>query len=252
MHEIRRVTLNSSFSFFFHLQDHLMVHLVHEADRVRVQFAFRAIPPARGLDDAVVEPPEEGSDAAAPPLFEASNASNASTADDEDDDEPEALCCPIMKVMMRDPVFLAGSGNTYERYAIEEFWRCCPPRGRKRDPLTNADVANASLFTNWDKRREVQAWLSRNEGKVPAGWASRDDVRPPAKEVTDDASKAEGAIPPAGSLATPRVSCPLCERVVGRQYFPRHWRNAICLRQSALPSPEKFTRDFAGLAIAAA
>mmetsp|Transcript_3719 Transcript_3719/g.12774 ORF Transcript_3719/g.12774 Transcript_3719/m.12774 type:complete len:401 (-) Transcript_3719:106-1308(-) len=91
--------------------------------------------------------------------------------------------------MMRDPVFLAGSGNTYERDAIERFWRGSGgSRGRKRDPLTNARVANASLFTNWDKRREVQAWLSRNEGKVPEGWASRDDV-PPAKETTDDARR---------------------------------------------------------------
>ena len=148
------------------------------------------------VGDAVVER-EEGSDAAgAPPPFDARDASNASAAAAaaaaaaaDDDDEPEALCCPITKVMMRDPVFLAGSGNTYERDAIERFWRGSGgSRGRKRDPLTNARVANASLFTNWDKRREVQAWLSRNEGKVPEGWASRDDV-PPAKETTDDARR---------------------------------------------------------------
>ena len=37
------------------------------------------------------------------------------------DDEPEELLCPITKAMMRDPVFVAGSGNTYEREAIETF-----------------------------------------------------------------------------------------------------------------------------------
>ena len=46
------------------------------------------------------------------------------------DDEPEELLCPITKAMMRDPVFVAGSGNTYEREAIETFWR---GRGPRRD-----------------------------------------------------------------------------------------------------------------------
>eukprot|EP00740_Mantoniella_antarctica_P013292 CAMPEP_0181381912 /NCGR_PEP_ID=MMETSP1106-20121128/20409_1 /TAXON_ID=81844 /ORGANISM="Mantoniella antarctica, Strain SL-175" /LENGTH=168 /DNA_ID=CAMNT_0023501197 /DNA_START=35 /DNA_END=538 /DNA_ORIENTATION=+ len=38
------------------------------------------------------------------------------------DDEPDELLCPVLRVMLRDPVFVAGSGNTYERAAIERFW----------------------------------------------------------------------------------------------------------------------------------
>ena len=113
----------------------------------------------------------------------------------EDEEEPEELLCPILRVMMRDPVFVAGSGNTYERSAIERFWsQSTRPAGiggigggePLRDPLTNAVCTNCSLFTNWDKRREVQTWLARHPGSIPEGWTSRDDVRPPAEEGADD------------------------------------------------------------------
>ena len=97
------------------------------------------------------------------------------------DDEPEELLCPITKAMMRDPVFVAGSGNTYEREAIETFWR---GRGPRRDPLTNQELANAAMYTNWDKRREVAAWLSRHPNRIPEGWPDR-DVPPPADENGD-------------------------------------------------------------------
>ena len=90
-------------------------------------------------------------------------------------EEPEDLTCPVTKIMFRDPVFVAGSGNTYERAAIETFWRA---RRDRRDPLTNAHVKNATLFTNWTKRREVDAWLTRHPNQTPEGWASR-SVPPP-------------------------------------------------------------------------
>lgn len=107
------------------------------------------------------------------------------------DDEPDELLCPITKVMMRDPVFVAGSGNTYEREAIETYWRQTASRpvrgargvsvGVKRDPLTNLDLNNDAIFTNWDKRREVQAWLAKNLDTTPEGWPNR-DVPPPLEE----------------------------------------------------------------------
>lgn len=93
-------------------------------------------------------------------------------------EEPEDLTCPVTKMMFRDPVFVAGSGNTYERDAIETFWRT---RRDRRDPLTNAHVKNANLFTNWTKRREVDAWLSRHPDQTPEGWPSR-SVPPPLEE----------------------------------------------------------------------
>ena len=95
-------------------------------------------------------------------------------------EEPEDLTCPITKLMFRDPVFVAGSGNTYERDAIETFWR---DRRDRRDPLTNARLKNANLFTNWTKRREVDAWLTRHPTQTPEGWTSR--TAPPPLEARD-------------------------------------------------------------------
>jgi len=106
-------------------------------------------------------------------------------------DEPEELTCPITRAMFRDPVFVAGSGNTYERAAIETFWRAPGPR---RDPLTNAEFRrrdDARVFTNWDKRREVSAWLAKHPDRVPEGWPSRDV--PPAIAPEDEPSRASRA-----------------------------------------------------------
>lgn len=109
-------------------------------------------------------------------LSETSQLSNSVTHAEE----PEDLTCPITKMMFLDPVFVAGSGNTYERNAIETFWRT---RRDKRDPLTNENIKNVNLFTNWTKRREVDAWLTRHPEQTPEGWTSRQIPHP--KEEKD-------------------------------------------------------------------
>ena len=93
-------------------------------------------------------------------------------------DEPTELCCSITHVMFRDPVFVCESGNTYERQAITEFW--ASSLGVTRDALTNVALNDTALFTNWDKRREVAAWLSAHPAHLPAGWATREDVPAPS------------------------------------------------------------------------
>jgi|AntAceMinimDraft_5_1070358.scaffolds.fasta_scaffold31949_2 hypothetical protein len=84
-----------------------------------------------------------------------------------DANDAEALLCPVLHVMMRDPVFVAGSGNTYERCAVERFWELRLPGVPRRDPYTNTELTNHALFTNWDKRREVQGWLAKHPGATP-------------------------------------------------------------------------------------
>ena len=91
-------------------------------------------------------------------------------------DEPEHLLCPITRAMFRDPVFVPASGNTYERAAVARFWS---GSSRARDPLTNATLRSRSVYTNWDKRREVADWLTANPTTTPSGWDSR---TPPAPE----------------------------------------------------------------------
>ena len=91
-------------------------------------------------------------------------------------DEPEHLLCPITRAMFRDPVFVPASGNTYERAALARFWS---GSSRARDPLTNATLRSRSVYTNWDKRREVADWLTANPTTTPSGWDAR---TPPAPE----------------------------------------------------------------------
>ncbi|EKX49814.1 hypothetical protein GUITHDRAFT_161944 [Guillardia theta CCMP2712] len=114
-------------------------------------------------------------------------------------EEPYQLCCPIMGVMYRDPVFVPGSGNTYERSAIQSFWRNRTPGTRPRDPLTNIDLPTETVYVNWDKRREVAAWLAEHADYVPYGWSSRCDV-PPVESRLGDALAGTAHLQPGGVL----------------------------------------------------
>ena len=87
--------------------------------------------------------------------------------------EPQNLCCVITHEMYRDPVILTGSGNTYDRAAILAHLH-----NSDMDPITNAPLGATEIITNWDKRREVQAFLDANQGFVPEGWASH-EMPPP-------------------------------------------------------------------------
>mmetsp|Transcript_33355 Transcript_33355/g.71468 ORF Transcript_33355/g.71468 Transcript_33355/m.71468 type:complete len:422 (+) Transcript_33355:153-1418(+) len=88
--------------------------------------------------------------------------------------EPEALLCPVTQIMYQDPVFVPESGNTYERSAVEQYWRSAPP---PRDPLTNVALADTSLHPNWMVRREVQRFLDEHPSYTPQGWTSREVPR---------------------------------------------------------------------------
>ena len=80
-----------------------------------------------------------------------------------------------MRTLFRDSVFVPDSGNTYESDALMTFWRASAP---PRDPLNNTVLTSTQVFVNWDKRREVAAWLQDNSGYVPSGWAGRSDIPP--------------------------------------------------------------------------
>jgi hypothetical protein len=72
--------------------------------------------------------------------------------------------------MFKDPVF-NEAGNTYERAAILELWK---RREDFFDPLFNRVLKSGGLWPNWDKRREIQDFLSENRAYIPEGWDSRD------------------------------------------------------------------------------
>ena len=110
----------------------------------------------------------------------------------DQDVEPSSLCCPVMRTLFRDPVFVPESGNTYERDALMTFWRASQMAGAPpRDPLNNTVLTSTQVFVNWDKRREVAAWLQDNPGYVPSGWAGRSDI-PPADARAAHPAQAPG------------------------------------------------------------
>ncbi|CAE8712240.1 unnamed protein product, partial [Polarella glacialis] len=80
--------------------------------------------------------------------------------------EPEHLLCPITHVMFQDPV-LVDSGRTYERWAILKHWQL---RGQPNDPLSNLDLASDRLAVDWQKRREVEAFVQEHLDYTPDGW----------------------------------------------------------------------------------
>jgi len=92
-------------------------------------------------------------------------------------EEPRSLVCPITMMVYVDPVFVPESGNTYERAAIARCWASCA--SSRRDPITNLPVNSTQVYTNWDKRREVQAFLDAHPCYTPEGWTSRQVPPPP-------------------------------------------------------------------------
>eukprot|EP00931_Biecheleriopsis_adriatica_P073182 TRINITY_DN47521_c0_g1_i1.p1 TRINITY_DN47521_c0_g1~~TRINITY_DN47521_c0_g1_i1.p1 ORF type:complete len:211 (+),score=21.00 TRINITY_DN47521_c0_g1_i1:67-699(+) len=84
--------------------------------------------------------------------------------------EPHELLCPITHVMYRDPVMVPEAGRTYERTAILNFWR---QSGRSVDPMSNRVLKSCEVFTNWDKRSEVQSFLDQHPEYKPEGWEDR-------------------------------------------------------------------------------
>lgn len=129
--------------------------------------------------------------------------------------EPQELLCPITHIMFRDPVIVPEAGRTFEREGIESFWL---KSGRVVDPLSNRALKRRELFTNWDKRGEVQAFLDQHLGYVPAGWEDR--VVPSALQDMEEgdacgvspstapASASASAASATGEPRSPPLSCP--------------------------------------------
>ncbi|KAK3289315.1 hypothetical protein CYMTET_3249 [Cymbomonas tetramitiformis] len=101
--------------------------------------------------------------------------------------EPEFLLCPITKILFQDPVFVPGSGFTYERNALLHFWSV--KYNPIRDPNTNISLNSREVYTNWDKRREVHSFLDSHPNYIPQGWSSRDV---PAPQKTPAGSAGQG------------------------------------------------------------
>ncbi|OAY73973.1 U-box domain-containing protein 44-like isoform X1 [Ananas comosus] len=75
----------------------------------------------------------------------------------------EAFLCPLTKQIMRDPVTLEN-GLTFEREAIEKWFKECRDSGRKPIcPLTLKELNSTDLNPSIALRNTIEEWTQRNE-----------------------------------------------------------------------------------------
>lgn len=75
----------------------------------------------------------------------------------------DAFICPLTKQIMRDPVTLEN-GQTFEREAIEKWFRECKDSGRKLVcPLTLKELRTTELNPSIALRNTIEEWNARNE-----------------------------------------------------------------------------------------
>lgn len=82
-------------------------------------------------------------------------AAVAAGAAEPPEEPPEELICPILYTLFEDPVLVIGSGQTYERAAIEQHFQLA-----HTDPLTNVvlDANERVLVPNHAMRAQAEAW----------------------------------------------------------------------------------------------
>ncbi|KAL6178775.1 hypothetical protein ACLB2K_050293 [Fragaria x ananassa] len=75
----------------------------------------------------------------------------------------DSFFCPLTKQVMRDPVTLEN-GQTFEREAIENWFRECRESGRSLQcPLTLKDLKSTDLKPSIALRNTIEEWSARNE-----------------------------------------------------------------------------------------
>ncbi|KAJ7966983.1 RING-type E3 ubiquitin transferase [Quillaja saponaria] len=75
----------------------------------------------------------------------------------------DAFVCPLTKQVMRDPVTLEN-GQTFEREAIEKWFKECKESGRKLVcPLTLRELISTELNPSIALRNTIEEWIARNE-----------------------------------------------------------------------------------------
>ncbi|KAL6549148.1 U-box domain-containing protein 44 [Orobanche hederae] len=74
----------------------------------------------------------------------------------------DAFICPLTKRVMRDPVSLEN-GQTFEREAIEKWFRECRENGRRLVcPLTLRELRSTELNSSIALRNTIEEWNARN------------------------------------------------------------------------------------------
>lgn len=74
----------------------------------------------------------------------------------------ESFLCPLTKQVMQDPVTIEN-GHTYERVAIEKWFKECKDSGRRPVcPLTLQELNSTDLNPSIALRHTIEEWTQRN------------------------------------------------------------------------------------------
>ena len=77
-----------------------------------------------------------------------------------DQEPPESLCCPISSELMKNPVIVVESGQTYDRESIMTWLA-----KHKTDPLTNKEITNMQFAINCVIKEQVEEWITKHKIK---------------------------------------------------------------------------------------
>ena len=77
-----------------------------------------------------------------------------------DQDPPESLCCPISSELMKNPVIVVESGQTYDKESIMTWLA-----KHETDPLTSKKITNMQFAKNYAIKRQVEEWVTKHKIK---------------------------------------------------------------------------------------
>lgn len=85
----------------------------------------------------------------------------------------ENWTCPILQTVMRDPV-VAADGHTYERAAMEEWFRSCRD-AEVTSPMTGFPLPSRILFANHNLRKSIADYVTLHP-EVEAQMTTKDEI----------------------------------------------------------------------------
>jgi len=109
------------------------------------------------------------------------------------EEEIDGFSCPITCELMTEPVVLICNGQTYEKSAIQEWFR----RGHRTDPITNQPLISTNIVPNYSLRRAIESFLQSypelcNQGNDQASLEAIIEIQ--EQKLRDLKLKQEGKI----------------------------------------------------------
>jgi hypothetical protein len=77
-----------------------------------------------------------------------------------DKEPPKKLCCPISSKLMKNPVIVVESGQTYDKESIMTWLA-----KHETDPLTGKEITNIQFAINYAIKRQVEEWVTKHKIK---------------------------------------------------------------------------------------